>query len=92
MDVNREHKTFWVWHNNRIFQAEGYLANNGQQEYNGRLWWFPDLGYTLWLDTHCFIKKEDAVKKAKQDLKLKIAGLKMVLGDLEVVHGERNRG
>ena len=77
-------KLFWVWHKDTISQEKGFIRNSpSQPEYNGRIWWFPSLGYTLWKNTHCFNSKKEAVDYAKKDVVNRIEELQKLLVSLE---------
>lgn len=69
-------KIFWLWLEDEIFKAKGFEGNPQQQEYDGQLWYFPSIGWTLWKDIHCFDTKKDALKYAKEDIALRIKNLK----------------
>ena len=78
-------KIFWLWHEDRIFKAEGFKRNSQQQpEYDGQIWWFPSIGCTLRKDEHCFDTKKNALKYAKEDIALRIKNLKELEDKLQL--------
>lgn len=83
MKVERESKMFWVWHNNKLSYKKGYYCKTCQKQYDGQLWWFPRLGYTLWLDVQCFNDKEKAVEYAKTVLKSEIKELQDIYNKIK---------
>ena len=79
----RECKTFWVWHGNKLSQLEGYYCKPSQKQYDNQLWWFPSIGYTLWLNIQCFTDKQKAVDIAKTMLRNDIEQLQGILKNIE---------
>jgi len=80
---DRENKMFWVWCDNKLSYEKGYYCKPYQKEYDGKLWWFPKLGYTLWLDIQCFDNKERAIEIAITLLDTQIIKLKEIKSKLK---------
>jgi hypothetical protein len=79
-----DEKLFWVWHQDKISLEKGFKRDSpSQPEYNGQLWWFPSLGWTLWKETHCFDSKREAVDYAQKDVMKRITVLQKLLIILE---------
>lgn len=75
----RASKKFWVWHGDLEMPR---LVTGYECPPNERVWWCPEVGYSLWEGTHLFETEQDALKAALEGAEARAAKLSTFIAEV----------